>query len=485
MEAYIQAAAWRWLKPHEVWECLTSWDLAKETLAYGRLPVSGQVFFVHRDRFKGWKKDGHGYRKRRSEQGVREDRDKYNQGGETIQCVYTHGAGVCPKCRVETSCPCLRCGYQAVTPVHFHRRAYWKLSSPEKILVHYLNEREGQSSEEETCSDTHSTAGTEDLGVVVDIQDYSPEWDTIEGGSKVLICIDKPLGPTPGSDILCFFGETSVVGTLVQPTVVRCYAPAHSAGHVDFYISLSGREVTRSRRVFEYRDLNRKRSNQTETANWWDLTEAEFKVRLVERLESLSKEHESTAQEYVSEDLFETLVISGVQKLIKEKVSVTSLDKHGFALVHYLAALNYWKALLLFEQEKVSVHTVSATGLTGLDVAQHFQHNNCISVLLMCEADFTDEHNLQDQLKTERRFTEELEAKKADPAFIQKIQTIQKNVRMWAIRKHYCGLKNATMTLQRYIRSLLLRKQFQDQRKAARTIQKTVRSWLQGAHFTP
>jgi len=483
MDTYLQAAAWRWLKPFEVWQCLTSWAAVPETTAFPSPPTSGQLFFLQKSRFRSWKKDGHSYRKRKSEQGIREDRDKYTQGGETIQCVYTHGAGVCPKCRSATLNPCARCGHQGVTPVTFHRRAYWKVAAPENILVHYLNEREEQLSEEETCSDTHSTAGTEELSCSVDIQDYSPEWDTVEGGSKVLICVDPPLGQK--TDIHCYFGDISTQCTLIQAGVIRCYAPAHSPGHVDLYLSISGRDVTRTRRSFEFRDLNRKRSSEAETANWWDLTETEFKVRLVERLESLSKEPESTVQEYLSDDVFENLVTTILKRAIKGKTNINGLDKHGFALVHYLAALNYWKSLQVFEQENVSVHIASAAGVTALDVAQHFQHHNCVSVLLMCEADPADDHNLQEQLTTERSFTEELKARQTEEAFIEKVQTIQKNVRMWAIRKHYCGLKNATMTLQRYIRSLLLRRQFQDQRKAAITIQKTVRNWLQGAHFTP
>lgn len=454
-----------------------------ETTAFSSPPSSGQVFYLHKVRFRGWKKDGHSYRKRKSSQGVREDRDKYTHCGETIQCVYTHGSGLCPKCRSPSSNPCIRCGYQAVTKGTFHRRAYWRVVEPEKVFVHYLDEQEERMSEEETCSDTHSTAGTEELCFTVDIQDYSPEWDNVEGGSKVLICVDPPIAQK--GDIQCYFGDISTPGTLIQPGVVRCYAPAHSPGSVDLYISLNTRDITRSRRSFEYKDLNRKRTNTTETANWWDLPETEFKVRLVERLEAISKESNSTVQEYLSDDVFESLVIRVLQRVLKGKRDVNGVDKYGFALVHYLAALNYWKSLQVFEQENVSVHVISSSGITALDVAQHFKHHNCVSVLLMCEADPVDEHIWQDQLKTERSFTEELEAKQTDAAFIQKVQTIQKNVRMWAIRKHYCGLKNATLTLQRYIRFLLLRRQFQDQRKAAITIQKTVRSWLQGAHFTP
>lgn len=57
---------------------------------------------------------------------------------------------------------------------------------------------------------------------LVTITDFSPDWSYSEGGTKVLVT-----GPwlTASSNYYCLFDDKSIAATLVQPGVLRCFAP--------------------------------------------------------------------------------------------------------------------------------------------------------------------------------------------------------------------------------------------------------------------
>lgn len=57
------------------------------------------------------------------------------------------------------------------------------------------------------------------------IVDYSPEWDSTKGGTKVIICV-SPLcmvSQEMNERLRVRFGGTSVSGYFIQPGVIKCY----------------------------------------------------------------------------------------------------------------------------------------------------------------------------------------------------------------------------------------------------------------------
>lgn len=60
---------------------------------------------------------------------------------------------------------------------------------------------------------------------VMNIIDYSPEWDYTKGGAKVLICV-QPLCAVPealNSKLRVLFGDVDVSGYFLQPGVIKCF----------------------------------------------------------------------------------------------------------------------------------------------------------------------------------------------------------------------------------------------------------------------
>ena len=60
----------------------------------------------------------------------------------------------------------------------------------------------------------------------INIVDFSPEWDYTKGGTKVIICINKPLinlNNEFNKELRVYFGEVSVPGIFIQPGVIKCY----------------------------------------------------------------------------------------------------------------------------------------------------------------------------------------------------------------------------------------------------------------------
>lgn len=125
VDRLLNASKWRWLKSAEIFMLLRSHSRAVlPTLSeHTSVPASGDLFYINTEQFKRWKQDGHQYILRKSGKGVREDRDKYNDELDSVQCLYTHGGGQCFKCKSTGILSCGVCGYQ-VTPLTFHRRAY-------------------------------------------------------------------------------------------------------------------------------------------------------------------------------------------------------------------------------------------------------------------------------------------------------------------------------------------------------------------------
>lgn len=59
--------------------------------------------------------------------------------------------------------------------------------------------------------------------VRVFITDFSPEWDYLEGGAKVILCLKVTPGTKAGAKAVVYFGDYATDGMMIQDNVLRCY----------------------------------------------------------------------------------------------------------------------------------------------------------------------------------------------------------------------------------------------------------------------
>lgn len=136
----------------------------------------------------------------------------------------------------------------------------------------------------------------------VAINDFSPEWDYVTGGSKVLICTSATFehclqNIVEEQKFSCHFENMAVPLKMVQPGVFRCNAPAfNEPGFVALRLYYEGRPLCIAPNYFEYRDLpfklGMKRDRETadplltedDNNNFDQNHSQQNKVRLVERV---------------------------------------------------------------------------------------------------------------------------------------------------------------------------------------------------------
>jgi hypothetical protein len=87
-------------------------------------------------------------------------------------------------------------------------------------LERQIADLKAQLAIEKTLSTGHKPRPKELLRVT--ITDFSPEWDYLQGGAKVIICFN-PSRPVGDKAIKIVFGDNAVDGVLIQPNVVRCF----------------------------------------------------------------------------------------------------------------------------------------------------------------------------------------------------------------------------------------------------------------------
>lgn len=231
----------------------------------------------------------------------------------------------------------------------------------------------------------------------IEVIDFSPEWDYASGGAKVLVCINISLEqyfPLLSSEGFYFrFDESDVAATFLQGSVLKCFAPSHKPAFVPLYLMYGEEKIATARmgsknRLFEYREVKSGKKKvkvvsflrpKPESEN--DNAQKEYKIRAIECLCSLdmrlsqsdSQLNESMTiggNEYtiaelreLSNEQLELLThvhfVQIARKLfakLKEKFGVARTarmlnekDSQGCALVHYIAALNYYELIELLK----------------------------------------------------------------------------------------------------------------------------------------
>eukprot|EP01116_Phalansterium_solitarium_P021956 TRINITY_DN7059_c0_g1_i2.p1 TRINITY_DN7059_c0_g1~~TRINITY_DN7059_c0_g1_i2.p1 ORF type:complete len:623 (-),score=105.11 TRINITY_DN7059_c0_g1_i2:1434-3239(-) len=96
-------------------------------------------------------------------------------------------------------------------------------------------------------------AAADDRTQLAPISDYTPDWDYVDGGAKLLLTAPH-FQQYDGLSYCCVFDETPVPATLVQQGILRCFVPARATdGIVGLYVTLGDGIVFSQVQRFEYR----------------------------------------------------------------------------------------------------------------------------------------------------------------------------------------------------------------------------------------
>jgi len=193
------------------------------------------------------------------------------------------------------------------------------------------------------------------LGRLAKISDFSPEWDYVDGGGKILI-----MGPDfhSGLNYHVMFDQVEVPAELVQDGVLRCRTPPHfKPGFVSICVTRGNFVLFSEVCHFEYRS----RETASDSMN---MNERNFKLRIIEQLERLEREVNSrnsvdslTLSESVMESLSQTLedkylseeqleevfvkILTNLMEGIDNPDVLNAQDRDGYTLLHYACALRY------------------------------------------------------------------------------------------------------------------------------------------------
>ena len=204
-----------------------------------------------------------------------------------------------------------------------------------------------------TSSATRSPA--EKVPVNIDIVDFTPEWDYLEGGSKMIICTRANRQVPINTTVDVNFGSLRVEGVFIQDNVIRCYVPSsvHS-GKTSLHISSSHKEciIYSSVQSFEYRDKSEMRGKRLISISDSDADEIAdkvFKSRLMNQMMGygspdldLNMFGDNNSEDWFRDNFTDGFILERLQhlsqKLGEDRLveMVTSKDKYGLESIHYL-----------------------------------------------------------------------------------------------------------------------------------------------------
>jgi hypothetical protein len=225
-------------------------------------------------------------------------------------------------------------------------------SMPPTVSPHTISLQPSPTSDCIGSTPDISTCVSPCLGRLATISDFSPEWDYVDGGGKILI-----MGPDfhSGLNYHVMFDQTEVPAELVQDGVLRCRTPPHfKPGFVSFCVTRGNFVLFSEVCHFEYRTKDM--SNDSMNMN-----ERNFKLRIIEQLERLEREINAldsiTLSESIMENLSHTLedkylseeqledvfvkILANLMERIDNSDLLNTQDRDGMTLLHYACALKY------------------------------------------------------------------------------------------------------------------------------------------------
>lgn len=143
----------------------------------------------------------------------------------------------------------------------------------------------------------HVPATPSGVHVLWSIVDFTPSWDDVSGGAKVIITGNPLVELEPGIGMCCVFGTIAVPVEQLAPNVLKCYAPAHAPGVVSMFLVMesgNGHPVSEisSFEFMESLDPSRgvdvdRRDMIDQSAN---MSDRDFQMRLVQLLTTLGSD---------------------------------------------------------------------------------------------------------------------------------------------------------------------------------------------------
>eukprot|EP00268_Persea_americana_P068891 TRINITY_DN9687_c0_g1_i4.p1 TRINITY_DN9687_c0_g1~~TRINITY_DN9687_c0_g1_i4.p1 ORF type:complete len:1051 (-),score=204.80 TRINITY_DN9687_c0_g1_i4:1229-4381(-) len=262
------------------------------------------------------------------------------------------------------------------------------------------------------------------------IREISPEWAYTTGNTKVIITGDFLCDSSDGT-WACMFGETEVHAEVIQTGVLRCHAPPHVVGKVNFCVTAGNRESCSEVREFEYCALPESPGfdNKSPQADTTSKSSAELHllVRFAEILffgydnVSVQKEDSCKSESNPSRNskldsnswrqIIEALSVGRdipscmeimdwlLQELLKDKLqhwlsskcqedegTICPLSKKEQGVIHMVAGLGYEWALNSVLNSGVGINFRDGNGWTALHWAARFGREKMVAALLAAGA---------------------------------------------------------------------------------------------------
>ncbi|CAI2368802.1 unnamed protein product [Moneuplotes crassus] len=276
----------------------------------------------------------------------------------------------------------------------------------------------------------------------IKILDFSPEWDYVSGGAKLLVCFKPDLkdliDPLTGIDVYdeiesrfsISFGESEVPIKFIQSGVFKCHAPANPPGYVNLKLFYDGKEVCVSAKkdsnLFQYRENQNSRRKayvrvKENPGSYIDSQTREFKVRLIETLTGLERDlsqnngRENSEVEnkeaqninfdqlkYLDDNILEKinkiyfirvikLILAKMKQVFGEQRSKERLDRRdsqGMALIHYIVCLDYHEVISDLYKMGANLNIPTDFSSSGkqnmipITICSHKGYNKCLIELM-------------------------------------------------------------------------------------------------------
>ena len=251
------------------------------------------------------------------------------------------------------------------------------------------------------------------------INDFTPEYDYLSGGAKMIICceIDGALGIDDKIEIN--FDDLTVSATMIQRGVLKCYVPAsEDAKRVNLEIVVNGETCSfRSFESFEYKKKKKQskfKAGLVALEGDDHLVDRAFKVRLIDRLNFMNEVEGGNpgssiqmgggsghiysksmtpmdvikrAEAFNDAECASTLtqIIEWIRSNCgedKAKELLNECDTHGFYIVHYLSKLNFLESLKVALKYGADVNVKYNNNITPLHIAFSAKNKELIGVLM-------------------------------------------------------------------------------------------------------
>jgi hypothetical protein len=424
-----QACLYRWLTPKEVHNILSdpvSYNSSIRDKCIDYKPMNEFIIF-DRSKVKFFRKDGHSWKKNSANKLAESHSNLTIDNSVSIRCYYSQTSDDKIQRRIFIPIPPL---------------------SQDIVLVQYRpkdgieQRQQAIDVENNFIIDDFLTLPEVDCSSIVsfDIIEYSPNWDYIQGGTKVLLLTKDVRLLENNNNNGVFHGHFGDKKVSCEPlnnyTGFRCYTPQNTEGTVDLFLSCN--DIPCSNTVqFTYK---KKEEDTYSNSNWLSMDEREFKVRIVERLSDIETIISRTSNQRDFTFNFDTSGDTG--------------NPFENTLVTILSNTNLWNSEAAMDR------------LFDLDnqkwsMLQYTQYLNLHSAQYILEQMYQHYQHMKNTLQRYSR-TRKYNASSHPEKIAYNEQIIAKLV-----------------MIQRYVRAFLVKRtHVKKQQQAATVIQKNVRSWL-------